>query len=312
MPLIKVQVQGKGEASGEASTQLMENGSNKKEKGPYLGVIWFTLTFVAFIVASAVADYDVLYLIIGYRSVIALSGFLIMQIGLWHAENKWDEEGSAAYIEAAGQDPGSTPEHLESTGFGEVAIPEDKLKAAFPIPWGFLVGWWVWGVSYLFPIDGTLDIDPTVFGIIALVVCFLISFVASIPMSDAVMNRVAKKKGILSIMFLLGWITLGIVSALDVTKQLDDNDNYPKVDQQGVWILCMLGPFTVILSQKILFGARKMGTLWEESGKPNFHPVRVGLSPTQLMSPIGNSAMSDVVEFSKAPIYFLFSKELDS
>jgi len=27
------------------------------------------------------------------------------------------------------------------------------------------------------------------------------------------------------------------------------------------------------MSQKILFGARKMGTLWEESGKPNFHPI---------------------------------------
>ena len=35
----------------------------------------------------------------------------------------------------------------------------------------------------------------------------------------------------------------------------------------------MLGPFTVILSQKILFESRKMGTLWEESGKPNFHPI---------------------------------------
>jgi hypothetical protein len=35
----------------------------------------------------------------------------------------------------------------------------------------------------------------------------------------------------------------------------------------------MLGPITIILSQKILFGSRKMGTLWEESGSPNFRPV---------------------------------------
>ena len=35
----------------------------------------------------------------------------------------------------------------------------------------------------------------------------------------------------------------------------------------------MLGPITIIYSQKILFGARKMGTLWEQSGKPNFHPI---------------------------------------
>ena len=35
----------------------------------------------------------------------------------------------------------------------------------------------------------------------------------------------------------------------------------------------MFAPITVILSQKILFGARKMGTFWEESGMPNFSPI---------------------------------------
>ena len=35
----------------------------------------------------------------------------------------------------------------------------------------------------------------------------------------------------------------------------------------------LLGPLTVILSQKILFESRKMGTLWEVEGKPNFRPV---------------------------------------
>jgi hypothetical protein len=35
----------------------------------------------------------------------------------------------------------------------------------------------------------------------------------------------------------------------------------------------MFGPITVIISQKILFGARKMGTFWEESGTPNFSPI---------------------------------------
>ena len=51
-----------------------------------------------------------------------------------------------------------------------------------------------------------------------------------------------------------------------------EGSNGPK-DRGLVWALCMLGPFTVILSQKILFESRKMGTLWEESGKPNFHPI---------------------------------------
>ena len=35
---------------------------------------------------------------------------------------------------------GLTPEELEEIDFGEdVIIPDDKKKAAFPIPWGFLV-----------------------------------------------------------------------------------------------------------------------------------------------------------------------------
>jgi hypothetical protein len=130
---------------------------------------------------------------------------------LWAAENKWDEEGSAAYLKAAGKDASSPPEDLEKDIMGDVTIPEDELKAAFPVPWGFLIGWWVWGLSYLFPIDGTKEVNPSNFGIVAMVVCFFISFIASVPMSDAVMNRIGKKKKILSLFFLLGWIALGIM-----------------------------------------------------------------------------------------------------
>eukprot|EP00240_Pyramimonas_obovata_P000862 CAMPEP_0118927960 /NCGR_PEP_ID=MMETSP1169-20130426/5323_1 /TAXON_ID=36882 /ORGANISM="Pyramimonas obovata, Strain CCMP722" /LENGTH=574 /DNA_ID=CAMNT_0006869843 /DNA_START=228 /DNA_END=1952 /DNA_ORIENTATION=+ len=273
-----------------------------KQKGPFLGVVWFTLTFIIFGVVSAVDDFNVLNVMIGFRSCIALAGYLIMQVGLWQAENKWDEEGSAAWLAAAGQDAGAAPETLEMTTFGEVTIPDDQLKASFPIPWGFLIGWGVWGISYLFPLDGTYDVDPSPFGVVALIICLFISFVASVPMSDAVMYRKDKKKKMLSLMFLLGWISLGIMSSLDVVYQLhgykttidsdsdtdlyaffqifgysDSNSDSLTVDYTlgtaGVWVLCMLGPVTIILSQKILFGARKMGTAWEGSGVPNFHPI---------------------------------------
>ena len=80
------------------------------------------------------------------------------------------------------------------------------------------------------------------------------------------MNRLPAKKKTLSLAFLMGWITLGVVSALDVTTQL-------KASNSLAWTLCLLGPLTVILSQKILFESRKMGTLWEQEGKPNFRPV---------------------------------------
>ena len=90
-------------------------------------------------------------------------------------------------------------------------------------------------------------------------------------MSDAVMNRLPEKKKQLSLAFLVCWVALGITSALDVVAQLDGGQG-PK-GRGLVWTFCMLGPFTVILSQKILFESRKMGTLWETSGKPNFNPI---------------------------------------
>merc|ERR1719361_1840537 len=129
--------------------------SEKKKGGPIVGTIWFCMLFVVIGIVFGLADYDTLAVFLGWRSLIAISGYLVMQIGLWYTENKWDEEGSQAFIKAAGQDAGATPEELEAMTM-DATIPEDELKAAFPTPWGFLVGWWLWGLSYLFPMDGTI------------------------------------------------------------------------------------------------------------------------------------------------------------
>ena len=88
----------------------------------------------------------------------------------------------------------------------------------------FQIGWWLWGLSYLFPLNGTCDINPTTYGMVATAVCFGVSYVASVPMSEAVMNRVPDKKKMLSLAFLVGWIILGVTSALDVITQLDGMD----------------------------------------------------------------------------------------
>ena len=47
-----------------------------------------------------------------------------MQIGLWAAENKWDEEVSAGFLEANGQNKEgtSTPEELEVNFRGKVKL----------------------------------------------------------------------------------------------------------------------------------------------------------------------------------------------
>ena len=252
--------------------------TKKGSRGPLLGTIWWLLTVVLIAVVAYCVDCTAYHLVLGFRAAVALLGYLVMQVGLWRAELRWDEMGSAAYLEVADTkvnekvSGGMTPEELDAIDFGDdVVIPEDKKKEAFPVPWGFLVGWWVWGLSYILPIDGSFNISPTVYGIVATAVCFAISFVASVPMSDAVMNRLPKKKKLLSLAFLLGWITLGVMSALDVVTQLERGEG-PK-EQGLVWTFCLIGPFTVILSQKILFESRKMGTLWETSGKPNFNPI---------------------------------------
>ena len=39
-------------------------------------------------------DIDVIYLALGWRAMLALAGYLIMQVGLWRAEFKSDEEGA--------------------------------------------------------------------------------------------------------------------------------------------------------------------------------------------------------------------------
>ncbi|KAL3922559.1 MAG: hypothetical protein SGILL_002144 [Bacillariaceae sp.] len=130
----------------------------KGAPGPMLGTSWWVVTIVVFAVTAWQNEYNVYKLMFGLRSLVAFLGYLVMQIGLWNAEFKWDEEGSAAYLEVAGKDKSLTPEELDSMEIEDVEIPQDKKKAAFPTPWGFLVGWWLWGLSYMFPVDGSFKV----------------------------------------------------------------------------------------------------------------------------------------------------------
>ena len=73
-------------------------------------------------VAGAASNANVIYLLVGMRSMIALAGYIVMQVGLWAAENKWDAEGSTAWLDAAAKDCGKpnrdvllAPEALDAT-----------------------------------------------------------------------------------------------------------------------------------------------------------------------------------------------------
>merc|ERR1719203_508457 len=61
------------------------------------------------------------------------------------------------------------------------------------------------------------------------------------------------------------------MTALDVRAQLESVELESRVGY--IWVLSLMGPVTIIMSQKILFSSRKMGTKWEESGRPNFNPI---------------------------------------
>ena len=73
----------------------------KGAPGPLLGTIWWTLTVAVAAYIAAGVDANAYHLLLGYRSLMALAGYLVMQIGLWAAENKWDEMGSKAYLDEA-------------------------------------------------------------------------------------------------------------------------------------------------------------------------------------------------------------------
>ena len=61
----------------------------KGAPGPLLGTTWwvFTVGGVAFIASRA--DCTAYHIPLGYRSAVAMLGYLTMQIGLWNAEFRW-------------------------------------------------------------------------------------------------------------------------------------------------------------------------------------------------------------------------------
>ena len=117
----KVTVEASVEADGSVAVNKPQVGH--PQKGPMMEALWlFILIGVIGGVAGVTSNANVIYLLIGMRSMIALVGYLVMQVGLWAAENKWDAEGSTAWLDAAAEDCGKpnrdvllAPEALDAT-----------------------------------------------------------------------------------------------------------------------------------------------------------------------------------------------------
>lgn len=225
-----------------------------------------------------------LLLVYGPRAMLSLSGIVTLVLGVWHVDRTWDEKGSKAYNRVA----------KESNSNEEIKIPSKDLDAAFPFPWAFLLGWTMFAVSYLFPVDGSFALRTSPSILAAVAFSLLLGIVASVPMGDAVRNRNATKKAILGMLFLLLWIMLTVATAA----------------ANGIvaMVCCPIGMISIISSMKILWKNRKMGDSWEQDGKPNPNPVVYNLGGPLFVLGwfffwIGMAATDQVESSSGLPLY---------
>ena len=196
-------------------------------------------------------------------------------------------------------------------------IPQADLDAAFPLPWAFLLGWSLFGLSYFCPLIPTAngsalfsrDSASSIWNIIAAIVCLAIGWIASVPMGDSVKTRNASKKTKLGMMFVASWLVLTIVSGYG-------DDELTRLHL----VFRALGAITIIASMKVLWKFRKMGDSWEQDGQPNPNPVVYNMGGPMFvfgwflfwigMSGVGALAEDDgddettTTETSGLPIYF--------
>jgi hypothetical protein len=175
------------------------------------------------------------------------------------ADRLWDEEGSKAY-ERAVKDAGTKKPATDKTPLAGVTIPDEDLAKAFPVPYAFLLGWTLFGLSYFSPVDGSEGFQVSWDAIVSAFVCLAIGWIASVPMGDAVQKRNAAKKRTLGMMFVGSWLVLTVVSGWGELTPLHGAFRFA-------------GAVCIIASMKILWKYRKMGDTWEQEGKPNPNPV---------------------------------------
>ena len=231
----------------------------------------------------------------GPRGLLSIVAIFTIIGGVWNADRIWDQKGSQAHYERATTE--LDPNQNESTGLltTVITIPEKDLNEAFPFPWIFLLGWVIFGLSYFFPVDGSLSLVVNGNVIDAAVVCLVLGWVASVPMGEAVRFRDGIKKTKLSLVFVASWLLLTIVTG---------------GGEPLLFAFRILGAVCIIASMKILRKFRKMGDTWEQEGKPNPNPVVYNLGGPLFcfgwfLFWIGMASTSDVAEgASGIPIYF--------
>jgi len=226
-----------------------------------------------------------LLLVFGPRSLLSLSGIVTLVLGVWHVDRTWDEKGSRAYQRVA----------KDKNTKEDVKIPAKDLDQAFPFPWAFLLGWTMFAASYLFSVDGSLNIVLTPSSVVGGVVSLLLGIVASVPMGDAVRTRNHARKAMLGMAFLVLWIALSVATM--------------KNNGMVAMVCCPIGMVSIISSMKILWKNRKMGDSWEQDGRPNPNPVVYNLGGPLFVLGwfffwVGMATTQEVEHSSGLPLYF--------
>jgi hypothetical protein len=152
-----------------------------------------------------------LVVIFGARSILSLVGIALLVAGVWHVDRTWDEEGSKAYVQAA-SGTGSTTSKEGTSLLNAVTISQEALDAAFPFPWAFLLGWFLYGAAYLFSVNGGNGIAFTSWAVMGFLASLALGVIASVPMGEAVKNRDSEKKTKLGMMFVFTWLILTVAT----------------------------------------------------------------------------------------------------
>ena len=172
---------------------------------------------------------------------------------------------SQGYLNSPG-DRVRAAEHASSGPFrprerrhGLADIVRQKLHGRFaesPLP--FLISWFFFGLSNLLTHDGRLITDEPLRWLI-LANCVAQSIDAGIFIQSALYEQSMERKTKWSIPFVLLFIAL----AINVGKSAN-----------GLAIFLTLpGAFLIVLGQKTVFGDRKRGDYWMQTGKVNPDPI---------------------------------------